>query len=91
MPVGVTFQVLKCVRVYAALSFLFFAFFSCCQAGKAMEDTYAKSVEEVLEHFDVKPEVGLSSSQIEDQRRINGWNGEFWRSRTDVPDSVVFM
>lgn len=56
-----------------------------------MEDTYAKSVEEVLEHFDVKPEVGLSSSQIEDQRRINGWNGEFWRSRTDVPDSVVFM
>ena len=41
-----------------------------------MENTYAKTVKEVVKHFEVDPEVGLSSSQIDEQRRRNGWNGE---------------
>ena len=75
--VGVTFHSREERFALGTTCLLFsFAPFLSYSSGKAMENTYAKTVKEVVEHFEVDPEVGLSSSQIDEQRRRNGWNGE---------------
>ena len=76
--VGVTFRnSRKRWRVYSAATLpCFLHLFLSYSPRKAMENTYAKTVQEVLEYFEVDPEVGLSASQVDEQRRRNGWNGK---------------
>lgn len=42
-----------------------------------MDDAYVRSPQEVLKHFGVSEQAGLSSSAVEASRREHGRNGEF--------------
>lgn len=41
-----------------------------------MEDAYFHEVDEVLQHFDVKPDIGLDQERVAQQRKQYGWNGK---------------
>eukprot|EP00003_Mantamonas_plastica_P004077 TRINITY_DN1319_c1_g1_i1.p1 TRINITY_DN1319_c1_g1~~TRINITY_DN1319_c1_g1_i1.p1 ORF type:complete len:153 (-),score=1.03 TRINITY_DN1319_c1_g1_i1:189-647(-) len=41
-----------------------------------LPNAHVKTVEEVLAHFDVDPEAGLTSEQVEASRKLNGSNGK---------------
>ena len=41
-----------------------------------MDDSYYHEVDAILEHFDVKPDVGLDEERVAEQRKTHGWNGE---------------
>ena len=41
-----------------------------------MDAAHAKSAKEVLEHFKVDPETGLTKDQVEEGYKIHGRNGK---------------
>lgn len=42
-----------------------------------MEAPWAHSAQQVLQHFDVNPEIGLSNSQVEKHVKVYGKNGTY--------------
>ena len=47
--------------------------------AKRMDDAYYREVDEILQHFDVKGDVGLDEERVEEQRKNFGWNGTMER------------
>lgn len=42
-----------------------------------MDAPWAHSAQQVLQHFDVNPEIGLSDSQVEKHVKVYGKNGTY--------------
>ena len=46
-----------------------------------MESSFARSIKQVLENFNVKPSQGLTDAQVSDLRKKHGRNGAYTRNR----------